>query len=74
MAVWAVSDVHGCYTQFQHLLDKASPGTDDEIYILGDVIDRGPKPVEMLRWCPWVGVCLIELEPIGVGIVRAGLE
>lgn len=51
MAVWAVSDVHGCYTQFQHLLDKASPGTDDEIYILGDVIDRGPKPVEMLRWC-----------------------
>lgn len=51
MAVYAISDIHGCYTQFQHLLDKISPAKTDQIYILGDVIDRGPKPVEMLNWC-----------------------
>lgn len=51
MAIYAVSDIHGCYTQFQHLLDKIALAGDDELYILGDVIDRGPKSPEMLRWC-----------------------
>lgn len=51
MAVYAVSDIHGCYTQFQHLLDKIALTDGDELYILGDVLDRGPKSPEMLLWC-----------------------
>lgn len=51
MAIYAVSDIHGCYTQFQHLLDKISLTDSDELYILGDVVDRGPKSPEVLQWC-----------------------
>ena len=35
-------DIHGCLKTFEALLDKCSPAIEDEIYLLGDYIDRGP--------------------------------
>lgn len=78
VAVYAVSDVHGCYTQFQHLLDKISLTGDDDLYILGDVIDRGPKSPEMLAWCldapPNVHVLLGNHEDMAGCVVRRDPE
>lgn len=39
---FAISDIHGCNKTFGKLLEQIQLGTDDELYILGDLIDRGP--------------------------------
>lgn len=38
----AISDIHGCNLTFGNLLDQIAFSTSDELYILGDLIDRGP--------------------------------
>ena len=47
---YLISDIHGCYKQFQALLAKIALTNDDEIFILGDVVDRGPEPIQTLRF------------------------
>jgi serine/threonine protein phosphatase 1 len=42
MRQFAISDIHGCNTTFNALLDKIGLTTADELYLLGDYIDRGP--------------------------------
>lgn len=39
---YAISDIHGCNQSFGALLDRLSLSTADELYLLGDYIDRGP--------------------------------
>ncbi|NCE64642.1 hypothetical protein D1159_08595 [Pseudoflavonifractor sp. 524-17] len=39
---YAVSDIHGCYEKYRELLKAISFGKNDTLYVLGDVIDRGP--------------------------------
>lgn len=45
---WVLSDIHGCYRQYQQLLDTVSPGAQDSLYILGDAADRGPDSMRVL--------------------------
>lgn len=45
---YVMSDIHGCYDKYLDLLKKISFKDDDVLYVLGDVIDRGDKPVEVL--------------------------
>ncbi len=46
--IYAVSDIHGCYGQYQNLLDKLHLKENDTLYVLGDVIDRGPDGFKIL--------------------------
>ncbi len=40
----AIGDIHGCLRTFRFLLEEILvPEKDDEIYLLGDYIDRGPE-------------------------------
>lgn len=49
--IYVVSDIHGCYDTFLALLNKVKfDNTKDTLYILGDIIDRGPKSWEMYEW------------------------
>lgn len=48
MAVYVVSDIHGEYDMFIELLQKIKPKETDKLYVLGDVLDRGPHPVKTL--------------------------
>ena len=50
MATWVVGDVHGYYDEFMELIRHPEIGKDDRLILIGDIIDRGPKSVEMLRW------------------------
>jgi serine/threonine protein phosphatase 1 len=51
MATYAISDLHGCYEEFMALLEQIKFNSDnDVIYILGDVIDRGDKPIDCLNF------------------------
>ncbi|MCC6723912.1 MAG: serine/threonine protein phosphatase [Saprospiraceae bacterium] len=42
MRQFAISDIHGCNISFNALLDQIGLTTADELYLLGDYIDRGP--------------------------------
>ena len=51
MGTYVISDIHGCFDEFQALLAQIQFDPDqDVLYILGDVIDRGPKPLDCLRF------------------------
>ena len=46
--VYAVSDIHGCYDKYIDLLNKINFSPDDTLYVLGDVIDRGPDGFKIM--------------------------
>ncbi len=44
MRVFAIGDIHGCSGTFQKLLNsKLKLESGDKVYVLGDLIDRGPN-------------------------------
>ena len=47
---YCISDIHGCYDEFMELLRKIDFRSDDTLYILGDVIDRGSESIKCLRY------------------------
>ena len=46
---YIISDIHGCYTEFIELLEKIDFSNDDELFVLGDAMDRGPEPIKVIR-------------------------
>ncbi|MCB0635293.1 MAG: serine/threonine protein phosphatase [Lewinella sp.] len=42
MQRFAITDIHGCARTFATLLDQLALSAGDELYLLGDYIDRGP--------------------------------
>lgn len=48
MSTYIMSDIHGCYDQYLELLHKLCLSGEDELLILGDVLDRGPEPIKVL--------------------------
>ncbi len=44
-----MSDIHGQYDMFMELIDKINLKDTDTLYILGDVLDRGPHPIKTLK-------------------------
>ena len=49
MAHYVMSDIHGDADRFHAMLEKIQLSPDDTLYILGDVIDRGPDGIPLLR-------------------------
>ena len=48
MATYVTSDIHGEYDLFIRLLEKIQLKDKDTLYVLGDVVDRGPHPIKTL--------------------------
>lgn len=46
---YIVSDIHGCFDQYQKLLEKINFSSEDKLYVLGDAVDRGPEPIRLLQ-------------------------
>ena len=46
--IYCVSDIHGEYDKFMRLLEKIHFSDSDVLYVLGDVFDRGPHPIQVL--------------------------
>lgn len=42
MSTYVIGDIHGCAKTFIKLLDQIGLNQDDDLYLLGDYIDRGP--------------------------------
>lgn len=49
MATYVTSDAHGHVRALDRALELACPGEGDVVYVLGDMVDRGPDPVGVLR-------------------------
>lgn len=47
---YVMSDLHGCYDKFIQMLKIIDFKDNDELYILGDVFDRGNKPIDILDY------------------------
>lgn len=45
--IYIMSDIHGAYDKFMEMLEKINFSEEDELYILGDCNDRGPKVAEV---------------------------
>ena len=49
MATYVTSDAHGHVRALDEALSKISLASDDTLYVLGDMIDRGPDPLGVMR-------------------------
>ena len=47
---YVVSDIHGCFEEFLRLLKKIKFSDNDTLYIIGDLIDRGNKSIELIEY------------------------
>jgi serine/threonine protein phosphatase 1 len=49
--IYVTSDLHGYpLEKFREMLGSVGFSDDDFLYVLGDVIDRGPHGIKILRW------------------------
>lgn len=42
MRRFVIPDIHGCFLSLKHLIEQLSLQKDDELYFLGDYINKGP--------------------------------
>lgn len=47
--IYCCSDIHGEYDKYLKLINKIKLKEEDTLFILGDVIDRGEKSIEVLK-------------------------
>lgn len=49
MSTYVLSDAHGQYNAYKKMLEKINFSKKDFMYILGDVIDRGPEGIRIIQ-------------------------
>ena len=47
---FVIGDIHGCFDEFMTLIEKAKIGPTDTIIAVGDIVDRGPKSLDVYRY------------------------
>ena len=45
-----IGDIHGCYDELLDLFDVCALAPDDLVVSVGDLVDRGPNPGDVVRW------------------------
>ena len=50
MSTYVCSDIHGNYDLFMKALEKIQFNNNDELYILGDMIDKGNQVIKLLEY------------------------
>lgn len=55
MAVYVLGDIQGCYDELQKLLELVQFSETDQLWFTGDLVNRGPKSLETLRFIKSLG-------------------
>ena len=45
---YVISDIHGDYDRYKALIEKINLHDEDNLYVLGDVVDRGNRGIDIL--------------------------
>lgn len=48
LSTYVMSDLHGNYKAYKDMLEKIEFSNADTLFILGDILDRGPHPIKII--------------------------
>ena len=78
MAIYAIGDIQGCHAELLELLDKlAFDPAQDQLWLVGDLVNRGPQSLAALRTIRSLGAAAITVlgnHDLHLLAVAEGLE
>lgn len=76
MAIYAIGDIQGCYDELRAMLEHIQfDAQRDKLWLVGDIVNRGPKSLETLRFVKSLGdaaICILGNHDLHLLALAAG--